>query len=136
MKLDKTYKDWLIALKGKIRSSQLKAALAINAELINLYWELGKMITEKQTAWGTGFLEQLSKDLCLEFPEMKGFSYRNLAMCRQFYQFYQFSILQQPVAELDNSSSVSNRQQPVAKLETNSEFGQQLVAQIPWGHNI
>ena len=67
---DNTYKDWLIGLKSKIRSAQLKAAVAVNAELIRLYWDLGKMISEKQTAWGTKFIDQLSKDLKDEFPDM------------------------------------------------------------------
>lgn len=112
--LDKTYKDWLIELKRTIRSTQIKASLAVNATVIQFYWDLGKMITEKQTAWGTGFLEQLSKDLKAEFSDMQGLSFRNLKYCRQFYQFYSPSIGQQPVAQ----------------------FVQQLVAQIPWGHNI
>jgi predicted nuclease of restriction endonuclease-like (RecB) superfamily len=108
------YKDWLLELKSKIRSVQLKAAVTVNAALIEFYWELGRMIDEKQTGYGSQFLDVLSKDLRSEFPEMKGLSYRNLALCRQFYNFYSSSILQQAVAE----------------------FGQQPIAQIPWGHNI
>ncbi|HEV7348617.1 PDDEXK nuclease domain-containing protein [Telluribacter sp.] len=111
---DPDYKAWLRELKSKIRSVQLKAAVAVNSALIEFYWELGKMIDEKHTGYGNQFLDRLSKDLKAEFPEMKGLSYRNLAFCRQFYQFYSSSILQQPVAE----------------------FIQQAVGQIPWGHNI
>lgn len=111
---DPEYKIWLIELKSKIRSVQLKAAVTVNSALIAFYWELGKMIDEKQTAYGSQFLERLSKDLKAEFPEMKGFSARNLLFARQFYQFYESSIQKQVV----------------------SEFGQQAVAQIPWGHNI
>ena len=106
MIIDKAYKDWLIGLKSKIRSAQLKAAVTVNTELITLYWDLGKMIAEKQTAWGTGFLVQLSKDLKEEFPMMQGFSRRNLSYTVNFFQFYSASIWQQPVAK------------------------------IPWGHNI
>lgn len=75
------------------------------------------MISEKQTAYGTAFLEQVSKDLKAEFPEMSGFSVRNLKYTRQFYQFY----------------TKSNRQQVVADLtiEIEKEF-----IKIPWGHNI
>lgn len=51
--LSNDYKDWLKELKGKIRSTQIKASLVANATIIAFYWELGKMITEKQTAWGT-----------------------------------------------------------------------------------
>ena len=109
------YKNWLTELKSKIRSVQIKAAVAVNSALIEFYWELGKMISEKQTQWGTQFLENLSIDLKSEFPEMHGFSTRNLKYIKQFYQFY---------------SNVQIGQQAVA------QFGQQLVAQIPWGHNI
>jgi predicted nuclease of restriction endonuclease-like (RecB) superfamily len=108
------YKKWLTELKTKIRSVQLKAAVAVNSAMIEFYWEIGKMIAEKQTQWGSKFLETLSKDLSLEFPDMNGFSIRNLKYCRQFSQFYGDTIVQQAVAP----------------------FGQQPVAQIPWGHNI
>lgn len=101
------YKNWLTELKSKIRSVQIKAAVAVNSALIEFYWELGKLISEKQTQWGTQFLENLSIDLKSEFPEMHGFSTRNLKYIKQFYQFY-----------------------------SNVQIGQQLVAQIPWGHNI
>ncbi len=102
------YKAWLIEIKLKVRSGQIKAAIAVNSVLIQFYWDLGKSITEKQTQtqWGDGLLMQLSHDLKIEFPEMKGLSYRSLKYARQFYQFYKDSI------------------------------GQQVVAQIPWGHNI
>lgn len=141
MKLtDSTYKQWLIELKGKIRSVQIKAAIAVNSALIQFYWELGKMISEKQTVWGSKFLENLSKDLQEEFPEMKGLSERNLKYCRMFYQFYNLISLRQPVSNFG--------QQPVAQLQDTDkqgdksiqqpveQFVQQPVAQIPWGHNI
>lgn len=155
-RLDPSYKQWITELKTKVRSAQLKAAVAVNTELIVLYWDLGKMITEKQTAYGTGFLAQLSKDLSAAFPEMKGFSSRNLKYCRNFFQFYTVSIAnaeldeakgQQPVANFKNIPDSANLQQPVAKLEnqnpykenqlaTPGQIRQQAVAQIPWGHNI
>ncbi len=109
------YKNWLTELKSKIRSVQVKAAVAVNSALIEFYWELGKMISEKQTQWGTQFLENLSIDLKSEFPEMQGFSTRNLKYIKQFYLFY---------------TNAQIGQQAVAQFE------QQLVAQIPWGHNI
>ena len=78
------YKNWLTELKGKIRSVQIKAAISVNSSLIQFYWELGKMISEKQTAWGSKFLATLSNDLQDEFPEMKGFSITNLKYCKLF----------------------------------------------------
>lgn len=104
--IDKAYKDWFIGLKSKIRSAQLKAAVAVNTELITLYWDLGKMIAEKENVWGSKLVEQISKNLKEEFPDLKGLSTSNLKYCKRFYQFYQHPIWQQ------------------------------LVTQIPWGHNI
>jgi predicted nuclease of restriction endonuclease-like (RecB) superfamily len=108
------YKEWVAELKSRIRSVQVKAALAVNAALIEFYWDLGRMISEKQSAWGTKFIEQLAKDLKEEFQDMQGLSARNLHYIRQFYQFYQSEIVQQPVAQ----------------------FHFELLKQIPWGHHI
>jgi len=136
--LDSTYKDWLIALKGKIRSAQLKAAVAVNTELIRLYWDLGKMIAEKQTAWGTKFIDQLSKDLKDEFPGLDGFSRSNLFNTLKFYKFY--SIVQQPVGQIVQQAvaQLENRKESTDEIsqQTADLNWQQLVAQIPWGHNI
>ena len=84
------YKIWLTELKTKIKNSQIKASLSVNKELILLYWDIGKMITEKQekAKWGSGFIKQLAKDLKADFPDVKGFSERNLYSARQFYLFY------------------------------------------------
>jgi predicted nuclease of restriction endonuclease-like (RecB) superfamily len=108
MILDDEYKEWLLGLKSKIRSMQLKAAVAVNSALIEFYWELGRMITEKQsqTKWGDKLIDQVARDLKTEFPDMAGLSNSNLKYCKRFYTFYQ------------------------------SSFGQQPVDQIPWGHNI
>jgi predicted nuclease of restriction endonuclease-like (RecB) superfamily len=142
---DIAYKNWIVELKSKIRSSQVKASLAINAALIEFYWDLGKMIAEKQTAWGTKFIEQVSHDLQVEFPEMKGLSTTNLKYCRSFYVFYQNEIGQQAVAQLPGAANVQQAvgqisQQAVDQFQQIEKqvkvFVQQPVAQIPWGHNI
>ena len=96
---DNEYIQLLRQLKDKIRSTQIKASIAVNSVLIEFYWELGKIIYEKQTVWGSKFLENLSKDLQKEF-DIKGLSVRNLKYCRQFYEFYINSIGQQPVAQI------------------------------------
>ena len=77
------YRAFLTALKDKIRSARLQAALAINKEVIDLYWHLGKQIIEKQN-WGSKLIETLSLDLQNAFPETSGFSVRNLHRMRQF----------------------------------------------------
>jgi predicted nuclease of restriction endonuclease-like (RecB) superfamily len=134
------YKLWLTDIKSKIRSSQIKAALAVNAELINFYWELGKMISEKENIWGNKLIETLSSDLKTEFPELGGFSTRNLRYRMLFYKFYNNQIGQQLVAQIENNGDSVIVQQAVAQLQnTDNEedvLAQQLVAQIPWSHNI
>ncbi|HCV42354.1 MAG TPA: DUF1016 domain-containing protein [Bacteroidetes bacterium] len=138
---DRHYTTWLADLKNKVRNARIKAAVKVNTELLTLYWELGADIVSKQaeTKWGDGFLSQLSKDLTEEFPEIKGFSERNLKYIRQWFGFYApTTIGQQAVAQLTKQpvsllpteiigqqSVGSIRQQPVA-----------LITQIPWGHNI
>jgi predicted nuclease of restriction endonuclease-like (RecB) superfamily len=91
---------------------QLKAAVAVNSAVLAFYWDLGADIVARQStvAWGQGFLTQLSADLMREFPEVKGFSERNLKYIRQWREFWQ---------------AVSIGQQAVAQLTA-----------IPWGHNL
>jgi len=104
MKKDNDYKQWLTDLKSRIRQSQIKAAIKVNEELLRLYWDLGQDIVARllEAAWGSGFFEQLSKDLRSEFPDMQGFSERNLLYIKRFYQFYtqDNTILKQVVEEI------------------------------------
>ena len=69
------YQDWLNQLKTQIRSSQQRAILAVNRELVLLYWQIGQHILQRQTqqGWGAKVIDRLSKDLSAEFPEIKGF---------------------------------------------------------------
>ncbi|CAQ55413.1 MULTISPECIES: PDDEXK nuclease domain-containing protein [Wolbachia] len=105
----KEYTEFLEQLKEQIAISRYKAARTVNKELLLLYHYIGTQILEKQKSqgWGSKVIEQLSRDLKAEFPEMKGFSTRNLKYMRQFAGEYQ-----------------------------DIEFVQQLVAQLPWGHNV
>lgn len=144
--MNQDYKQWLTHLKSQIRSTQIKAAVKVNAELIGLYWQLGKEIVDKetQTTWGDKWLHQLSKDLTIEFPDIKGFSHTNLKYIRRWYQFYNLKIGQQAVAQLQISKMKQLDvkedeiiQQPVGQI------GQQAVDQIPgflisipWGHHL
>jgi predicted nuclease of restriction endonuclease-like (RecB) superfamily len=88
--VDTNYQQWLADLKEKIRNSQMKAALKVNTEMLTLYWEIGKELTEKQAQsnWGDKIIIQLAKDLNNEFPEIKGFSATNLKYIRKWFQFY------------------------------------------------
>ncbi|MDX8384051.1 MAG: DUF1016 N-terminal domain-containing protein, partial [Ghiorsea sp.] len=115
------YKHWFGELKQKFQQTQLKAATQVNSTLLEFYWDLGSDIVEKQknSVWGDGFLPQLSQDLMTAFPEIKGFSQRNMAFIRQWYLFWnqQSAIVKQPVSQLS--------QQLIDRL-----------MQIPWGHNL
>lgn len=105
----KSYVELIQTLKQEIVNSRIRAHLAVNKEMIHLYWSIGKKILERQTneGWGTKVIENISKDLRAEFPEMKGLSYQNISYMRQFVIEYEdISILQQAIGE------------------------------IPWGHNI
>ncbi|CCK81890.1 PDDEXK nuclease domain-containing protein [Desulfobacula toluolica] len=103
---DRDYLEWLKELKKKVRQSQLKAAVAVNTALLEFYWGLGADIVEKQKGakWGSGFLKRLSQDLMAEFPDMKGFSKRNLEQIRRWYFFYNtdFEFAKQPATQLFN----------------------------------
>lgn len=103
------YTEWLSELKGRIHSAQQRAALAVNRELVLLYWQIGRDILSRQAeqGWGAKVIERLAHDLRTAFPDMKGFSPRNLKYMRAF-----------------------------AEAWPEAEFVQQPAAQIPWGHNL
>lgn len=126
--LSKEYKQWIVELKGKIRSAQIKAALSVNQELILLYWDLGKMISEKENVWGSKLMESISSDLKSEFPDAGGFSVTNLRYCKLFYNY--FSNHQQLVDDLNSTEN----QEIVIRQQVVDGFLPQLVAKIPWGH--
>ena len=107
------YKKWIEELKSEIQKSQIKAAISVNQTLLDLYWRIGKSISEKinQGNWGTSVVENASKDLRNHFPNQQGFSRSNLFSMRKWYEFY-------------------------VKSGLEIEKVQQLVGQIPWGHNV
>ena len=125
IKYNKEYKNWLIEIKTRIKQSQIKAAFKVNVELIRLYWDLGAEIVEKQldSQWGDTVIRQLSLDLKEEFPDIKGFSERNLLYAKQLYSFYNQHIIitQQVVAQLQN---------------TQNSIVQQVVGQLPTTANL
>lgn len=134
--ITKSYKGWLNELKQRIHSSQIKAALKVNAELLALYWHLGSEILEKEKEKGYGkkLIDQLSKDLMYEFPQLKGFSRSNLYFVRQWVSFYaqKSPIVQQLVRQLSDSGQLVDN-------ENNRNVDnaiQEVLFQIPWGHHI
>lgn len=107
--LPDNYDVLLQDLKQRVRDAQLRASISVNRELVLLYWRIGQDILTRQDSehWGSKVIDRLADDLKKAFPEMKGFSPRNLKYMRAF-----------------------------AEAWPNEEFVQQLVAQIPWGHNV
>ncbi len=104
----KSYAKFFEHLKQDIQQSQLRAALSVTKELTKLYWRIGKALDEKvnEEGWGAKTISKLAKDLSVHFPDIAGFSVRNLQYMRKFALFY---------PDLNSATA---------------------VAQIPWGHNI
>jgi predicted nuclease of restriction endonuclease-like (RecB) superfamily len=124
--ISKNYIDILNDLKEKIIKARMSTAIAVNNELLKIYWEIGHSIYEQEQAsnWGSKTIEKLAHDLNSEFPEMKGLSARNLRYMKDFAIAYpEFLILQQSIAKLKDANN-----QPLIIL-------QQSVAKLPWGHN-
>ena len=107
--IPENYDDFLRDLKERIRSAQVRAALSVNRELVLLYWQLGQDILtrQRQQGWGAKVIDRLARDLQKEFPDMKGFSPRNLKYMRAFAEAY-----------------------------PNEPIVQEVLAQITWYHNI
>ena len=125
------YQDWLTAIKQRVVSTRLRVALAANSELIALYYELGAQIVDREARaqWGSGFIDAFSKDLQQTFPEIGGFSSKNLRYCRAFFRFYcDPAIWQQAVAKLPLTPETP-------WIGVDGELATTL-ARIPWGHNI
>ncbi|MBW4520329.1 MAG: DUF1016 family protein [Scytolyngbya sp. HA4215-MV1] len=106
--LPNNYDRFFHEIKEQIRQTQVRAALSVNRELVLLYWSIGRniLLQQQQFGWGAKVITRLSKDLSQSFPEVKGFSSRNLKYMRAFADAY-----------------------------PDREIVQQLAAQIPWFHN-
>lgn len=107
--VNKEYSDLLLDLKSRVVSSRYKANLSVNKSLILLCHYIGMQILEAQNkqGWGKKVIEQLSRDLISEFPDMKGFSPQNLKYMRKLAEEYE-----------------------------TDEIGQQAIDQLPWGHIV
>jgi len=143
MEVNSDYLKILQGLKEKIIQTRQRVSLSANAQLLSLYWEIGKTIAvmESEQGWGAKTIEKLSIDLKTSFPEMKGLSPRNLRYMRDFSNTYpQFTLLatsveflQQPAAITQSTDKQTDiiLQQPAAKLDTTFITNLEL-AQIPW----
>jgi predicted nuclease of restriction endonuclease-like (RecB) superfamily len=109
LRLDKHYKSLLSDIKSRLKKAQLRAAIVVNHELIKFYWEIGRLIIErqKQAKWGDRLFETLAEDLRQSFPNTQGFSKTNLKYMKSFASHY-------PAGE----------------------FGQALPDQLTWTHHV
>jgi len=125
------YADLLGDIKSRIRQAQSRAALAVNAELVRLYWDIGRLIDQRQEqeGWSAGVIPRLSRDLKNELPELKGFSERNLGRMVAFFRAYPAprEFLPQAVAKTGSKKKLP---QPVAKIAST-----ELLWNVPWGHH-
>ena len=97
------YESLISEIKARVRAAQIRAGLAANRELLSLYWDVGRMILDRQEAegWGTKVIDRLSRDLQNEFPGQQGFSPRNLKYMRAFAEAWPDpAFVQQPAAQI------------------------------------
>ena len=131
------YQDFLKQIKDRIRSAQYEALKAVNKELIRLYWDIGKMIVERQIerGWGKSVVENLAKDLQAEFPGMGGFSSRNIWYMRNFYVLYEKKEKLQPVvAEIGWTHNLILMERCKDDLER--EFYIRMTRRMGWSKNV
>ncbi|HCN76448.1 MAG TPA: DUF1016 domain-containing protein [Verrucomicrobiales bacterium] len=148
------YKRFVTDLKSRIASARLAAARHVNRDLVTLYWDIGRGIVEKQKElnWGESVVEMVAAELRAAFPDMSGFSPRNLRDMKRLYLAYSSeAIWPQLVAKLENEGPKAKfLRQPVAEKASSTKWPQavaklgstepgsflpQLVAEIPWGHH-
>ena len=145
------YRELLADIKARIRAAQHRAALSANAEMILLYWDIGRLIAARQEreGWGAGVIPRLALDLKNELPEKKGFSERNIKLMVQFFKTYPKALeLGQPsVAQISSENLPrSIGQRVVAQLPAATPMVPQAAAQLhtiqqavlamSWAHNV
>jgi hypothetical protein len=138
------YAPLLEEIKSRIQQAQTRAVLSANAELVQLYWDIGRMIDGRQQheGWGTAVIPRLSRELRNELSDVKGFSERNIKRMLAFYRAYPdpMSIVPQAAAQLPSPTSAARRgakmparrkvPQPAAQLRDS------ILWAIPWFHHI
>ncbi len=148
------YRRFIEGLKARVISARICAARAVNRDLILLYWDIGRGIVEKQQVlgWGDAVVEMVAADLRRDFPQMTGFSPRNVWDMRRLYATYTApEFLAQAAREIDHGEGGQILRQAVAefggdtkRLHAAAEFTEskgiellrQLVAEVPWGQNL
>ncbi|MBQ8486653.1 MAG: DUF1016 family protein [Prevotella sp.] len=134
--LDKDYKQWLSELSSRYRRSQIKAAVKVNEEMLQFYWELGRDIVEMkaESRWGSGFMKNLCRDLKTTNPDATCFSQTNLLYMKNFYRLYnRFVVITPQVGEQITPQVVEQKSHIIAP-----QIGEQIMREIlsiGWGHH-
>lgn len=130
--LPEDYAALLSEIKQRVRHAQTRAMLAVNAELIRLYWGIGALIHARQQeqGWGAAVIPRLARDLHNELPEEKGFSERNIKQMLAFYREYtDLAFVQHAVAQIETGQAPSPQRPP------ETLFPAELIQSVPWGHH-
>ena len=146
--LNDEYYLWMRDLKQRFRNTQIKAAVKVNSEQLLFNWHLGRDLVKlkAEEKWGKGIVEQISKDLQLEFPDVNGFSARNLWYMKQWYKFYTENALYSDlIASFEKQLLYDNpkfkqtitilNSQILNQVGSESDFPQ-IFGLIPWRHHV
>ena len=138
--IDKDYSQWVKELVTRYRQSQIKAAIQVNSEQLHFNWLLGRDIVEMKVEerWGEGVIEQLSKDLKKEMPQVEGLSVTNLRYCRRFYLLYSQTSEIHPQVEgaFDREIVYKIHPQVGGELQLpESQLQLSNILNVPWGHH-
>lgn len=146
--LDKEYAQWIHDIKQRFRNAQIKAAVKVNSEQLLFNWQLGRdlVVRKAEEKWGNGIVEQVSLDLQAAFPEVKGFSARNLWFMKQWYTFYASAgeaahLISNLENQIDTSSLklkqvASEIQEPKLKRLDSELMFPSVFAYVPWMHHV
>ena len=148
VKLDSEYVQWIHEIKQRYRNAQIKAAVKVNSEQLLFNWQLGRdlVVRKAEEKWGSGIVNQVSLDLQAEFPEVKGFSARNLWFMRQWYSFYASNIKTiSLISDMENQVDIGSvklkqvaseiHEAKVKQLASVLEFPS-VFAFVPWMHHV
>jgi len=135
------YPALLKEVKDRIRRAQIRATMSANAEMLLMYWDVGRIVSTRQETegWGASIIPRLSRDIRNDLPELKGFSERNIGRMLAFYREYSaLSILPTPLAKLEKTDAAEILPTALAKspgAHTEAQFGE-LMLLLPWAHNV
>jgi hypothetical protein len=138
------YAILLKEIKDRVAQAQMRAVLSVNAELVRLYWDIGRMIDarQKEEGWGTAVIPRLARELKNELPQDKGFSERNIKRMLAFYRAYpdRSSVVPPIAAQLPPTASLleSDRKPPANRKvpQAAAQFRDSILWAIPWFHHV